>query len=555
MGELSIDLLDGLAVRRDGEPLALPASKKTRALLAYLVLSGRPQRRERLCELFWEQPDDPRGALRWSLSKLRRVVNESPIERLAADRERVVFVADEVVLDTQALAARLDAPALSLEELTETVERLQGTLLAGLDLPEQHGFQHWLVAERREHETLAARAALRLADDRRLGAERALYWTRLAVEAAPADPAAAARLLGRLRTLGEHREARALAFELDERFRAAGVPWPPPERETDSTDPDASEVSGQPMGARALVERERESAREAGSASDSDTTRHLLARQTIRFCSAEDGTRIAYGLVGEGPPIVKAANWLTHLELDWDAPIWSPLYRELARDHRLVRYDERGAGLSDWEVGDISFDTWVTDLETVVDALGLERFALLGISQGASVSIEYAVRHPERVSRLVLFGAYAAGWRMLDTPPDIVRQREAIVTLAASEWGRRNPGFRHIFSSTFMPSASAETLDWFDEFQRRTTSPANAARFLEAFGRIDVRERLAEVRAPTLVVHSLGDQRCPIAFAHEIAARVPGAEFVGLESDGHLLLGEEPASAVFLEAVREFLSR
>ena len=278
-----------------------------------------------------------------------------------------------------------------------------------------------------------------------------------------------------------------------------------------------------------------------------------MARQRIQFCTAADEVRIAYASVGAGPPLVKAANWLSHLELDWDAPIWSPLFRELARDHLFVRYDERGNGLSDWDVDEISFDVFVTDLETVIDELELERFALLGISQGGAVSIDYAVRNPERVSHLILFGAYAAGWR-INATPEITKEREAVIALTETGWGQDNPAYRQIFSSTFMPSATIEELNWFNEFQRRTTSPENAARFLSAFGDIDVRHQLAKVTVPTLVIHSLGDRRMPVSIGRDIAAAIPNAEFLGLESDGHLLLGREPASQVFVDAVRKFLA-
>ncbi|MGB0133968.1 alpha/beta fold hydrolase, partial [Dokdonella sp.] len=230
-----------------------------------------------------------------------------------------------------------------------------------------------------------------------------------------------------------------------------------------------------------------------------------------------------------------------------------PLFRDLAQHRRLVRYDERGCGLSDWEVAEISFETFVTDLEAVVDAAGLERFPLLGISQGASVSIEYAARHPERVSHLILFGGYAAGWRHVATPEE-TREREAIMVLTEAGWGRDDPAYRHLFSQSFMPSATIEELTWFDDFQRRTTSPKNAVRFLEAFSRIDVRQRLSDLQVPTLVIHSRGDQRIPFGTGRELATAIPDAEFVGLDSPNHLLLGREPASQAFLASVRGFLA-
>ncbi len=525
---LTIQTLGELTVHSGGEVLPLPASKKTRALLAYLLLTMRPHRRDRLCELFWEVPDDPRGALRWSLSKLRRVVNDAVTERLVADRERVRFRDVDVEIDIRAITTRLEQRGLGVEELCQIAVRLQEPLLDGIDLPNQEQFQSWLTAERQDVLNLGSRVAQRLALHADLPPGQTLRWYKAWLAADPFNTQAGAQLLFQLRQLGQDAEAAALARELAVRFRNAGIEWP----------------------VKASTERRRDQR-------ESETligARQLLARQTIQFCSAADGVRIAYGSVGEGPPLVKAANWLSHLELDWDAPIWSPLFRELARDHFFVRYDERGNGLSDWDVSDISFDVFVTDLETVVDALGLERFPLLGISQGAAVSIEYAVRHPERVSHLILFGAYAAGWRV-DASAEINKEREAVMTLTETGWGQDNPAYRQIFSSTFMPGATVQELHWFNEFQRRTTSPENAVRFLSAFGDIDVRQQLGKVRVPTLVIHSMGDQRIPVSSGRDIAASIPKAEFVSLESDSHLLLGREAASQAFVDAVRRFIRK
>ncbi len=295
---------------------------------------------------------------------------------------------------------------------------------------------------------------------------------------------------------------------------------------------------------------------EPGAALETKSANSPQAQQTVRFCKASDGTSLAWSRVGvenNAAPLVKAANWLTHLERDWEAPIWSPLFRALAQKRPLVRYDERGCGLSDWNVAEISFETFVTDLEAVVDAAGIDRFPLLGISQGASVSIEYAARHPERVSHLILFGGYAAGWRHTATPEQ-AQEREAVMVLTQAGWGRDDPAYRHIFSSTFMPSATAAELSWFDEFQRQTTSPQNAVRFLHAFADIDVRERLSSINVPTLVLHSNGDHRIPVKTGTELAAAIPNAQFVGLDSDNHLLLGREPASKAFIETIDRFLS-
>lgn len=473
---LQLKLLGSPEVRLDGALLALPPSRKTRALLGYLALTGDAARREALCAMFWDVPDDPRGALRWSLSKLRAVVNRADPPPLAADRVSVRFDAAHVSVDLlrlRALAAGEAAPRGALEAAWREAE---AGLMADCDLPTQPEFSDWLAQERAGLRALRTTLAARLAQD-------------------PAAPADARRDWAE--------RARRDAADAPE-----GVA-PPPEPEP---------------------------------------------RQEVRFLSAHDGPSIAWAEVGDpqGPALVKAANWLTHLELDWEAPIWSPLFHDLARDHHLLRYDERGCGLSDWDVPEISFETFVTDLEQVVDAAGLERFALLGISQGAAVSIEYAVRHPERVSKLILFGGYPVGWRPVATPAE-TREREAVMVLTETGWGRSDPTYRRLFSRTFMPDATREELDWFDEFQRRTTSAQNAVRFLEAFSRIDVRARLGQVRAPTLVLHSRGDRRIPHATGRDLAARIPGARLTTLESDGHLLIGREPAAAEFVTAVRAFL--
>jgi pimeloyl-ACP methyl ester carboxylesterase len=265
-----------------------------------------------------------------------------------------------------------------------------------------------------------------------------------------------------------------------------------------------------------------------------------------------DGTKIAYATLGSGPPLLKAANWLNHLEFDWASPIWGKSFAEIARHRTFVRYDERGCGLSDWDVADLSFDAFVEDLEAVADRLGLDRFPLLGISQGCAVSIEYAVRHPERVTGLVLISGYAAGWRHTASPEEQAR-REAVMALTEVGWGTDNPAYRHIFSQTFMPEASADDLAWFDEFQRQTTSPANAARFQDAFGYIDVRHRLAEVRAPTIVLHSRDDQRIPLDLGRAVASGIPDARFAPLESRNHILVDHEPAWKVCFDTVGRFL--
>jgi pimeloyl-ACP methyl ester carboxylesterase/DNA-binding winged helix-turn-helix (wHTH) protein len=275
--------------------------------------------------------------------------------------------------------------------------------------------------------------------------------------------------------------------------------------------------------------------------------------QQIRFCTAPDGTRIAYATVGSGPPLVKAANWMTHLDFDWESPVWHHWFSGLARRRTLVRYDQRGCGLSDWDVDAFDLGAWVDDLELVVDALGLERFPLLGLSQGAAVAIAYAVRHPERVTHLVLAGGYPRG-RLVRATTDEDRAAAALdVELARVGWGRHDPSFRQVFACQFLPDGTREQWDAFTELQYRTTSAANAARFLEAFGALDVSEVATQVRCPTLLLHSRNEVRVPFASARELAALVPGCRLVPLDSRNHILMADEPAWPTFLREVDAFL--
>jgi pimeloyl-ACP methyl ester carboxylesterase/DNA-binding winged helix-turn-helix (wHTH) protein len=270
----------------------------------------------------------------------------------------------------------------------------------------------------------------------------------------------------------------------------------------------------------------------------------------IRICTTPDKVRIAYATIGKGPPLVKTANWLNHLEFDWHSPVWRHLVDAFARDHQFVRYDERGNGLSDWEVDDISFDAFVSDLEAVVDAAGLERFALLGISQGCAVSVAYATRHPERVTALVLHGGYLRGWK---NQPEAAVRGEALQTLIGLDWGRDNPAIRQMFTSSFVPDGTAEQIAWFNELQRVSTSPANAVRLRAAFGAINVAELASRVSVPTLVLHSTGDRVIQFSAGRELAAAIPGARFVPIESRNHLILEHEPIWPQYVETIRRFL--
>ena len=278
-----------------------------------------------------------------------------------------------------------------------------------------------------------------------------------------------------------------------------------------------------------------------------------LPRQDIRFCVSNDGVRLAWSAVGSGSPLVKAANWLNHLDYEWESPIWKHWIAELTKYNRFVRYDERGNGLSDWTVKDISLEAWVQDLETVVDAAGLDRFALMGISQGGAPAITYAVRHPERVSHLILIGAYSRGWEYRENP-EALNARHAFETLVRLDWGSKNPAFAFDFAGLYVPeNTTAEHQEWFNNLRRVSASPENAARIMEACDKINVRALLPSVTVPTIVFHSDGDRAVPPDEGRILAAEIPNTRFVPLSSANHLLLADEPAWRVFVTELGAFL--
>jgi len=275
--------------------------------------------------------------------------------------------------------------------------------------------------------------------------------------------------------------------------------------------------------------------------------------QDVRFCNSRDGTRIAYARTGRGLPIVRAAHWLTHIEHDLESGVWQPWIAELSRTGQLVRYDERGCGLSDRDVVDVGLDAHVADLEAVVDAAGLDQFVLLALSQGGSIAATYAARHPERVSHLVFLGAFVQGVLRRDVPETVKEAARLSVGLVRVGWGTANPAFNQFFTTQFMPDAPPELQRTFNEMQRLSVTPEVASRLLSAMHEFEATVELARVRAPTLVFHARGDGRVPFEEGRKIAAGIPGARFVPLESRNHALLHGEPAWTHFFHELRSFL--
>lgn len=278
----------------------------------------------------------------------------------------------------------------------------------------------------------------------------------------------------------------------------------------------------------------------------------MPSTQTVRLVKTRDGITLAWASLGKGLTLVKAANWLSHLEHDWQSPVWRHWTEFFAAHFRYIRYDERGCGMSQWDVGDISHQRWLDDLTTVVEAAAPKPpFALLGISQGGAAAIAYAVKHPERVSHLILFGAYAQGVSRRGDR-DAEKRHQAIRELTRQGWSRDNPVYRQLFTSRFIPRASPEQIQWFNELCRRTTTAENAARLLEARRGVDVVELLPRVSVPTLVLHARYDELVPISQGQLLASAIPNAQFVELDSCNHILLESEPAWQRFEEAVLAF---
>ena len=284
------------------------------------------------------------------------------------------------------------------------------------------------------------------------------------------------------------------------------------------------------------------------------TRERSKAKQRVYFANSFDGTRIAFAIAGNGPPLVKTANFMSHLDYDWRSPVWRHWMEELTREHTLIRYDERGNGLSDRNVEDLSFEAWVRDLEAVVDAVGLRQFPLFAMSQGGTVAVTYAVRHPEKVSHLILYGAYARGWLNRDLTEAQIEEEKLLIDLMRVGWGQENPAFRQVFATRLRPETTTEELRALDEQMRLSASPEIAARLESEMHRTDIRAIAPLVTAPTLVLHPRGDAGVPFEEGRLLASLIPNAQFVALESKNHLLSEHESAWQKFVAAFRGFLN-
>jgi pimeloyl-ACP methyl ester carboxylesterase len=275
--------------------------------------------------------------------------------------------------------------------------------------------------------------------------------------------------------------------------------------------------------------------------------------QHIQYCTTSDGVRLAYSIIGKGSPMVRTPHWFSHLEHDLQSPVFGHMLAAAASRHSFLRYDARGIGLSQRDNVEISFDRWMSDLEAVVDAARFDKFALFGLSQGAAQAITYAARHPERLTHLIICGGYTRGLLHRDNPE---KQKEALelgCALIRNGWGGNDEAYRQFFTSQFIPDADRQLHQSLNEMQRVAATPEMAERFLRVSAGINVTPELAKIKTPTLVLHVTGDLRSPFSFAGEIAAGIPGARLVPLESRNHLVHADEPAYRVMSDAIADFL--
>lgn len=522
--------------------------RKARALLAYLAVTQKPHPRETIVALFWPDHDQQQGRADLSriLSNLRSVLGA---DYILADREQialnenaalrvdVVYFRQQVETCRETAVGQFDEECL--QSLSAAAACYQADFLAGFTLPDCPAFDEWqlLQTEALRRDLAWALEKLAHAYEARRDLGQAIAYAQRWVALDPLHEPAQRRLIALYGRSGQRAEAHR-QYQTCERLLAEelGVE---PEPET-----------------KQLYEQVRQ-----GEAVPGDRQPGAITLpppkpdQEIRYFLSRDGVRIAYAIVGQGPPLVWTATFLRHLEFDWQSPIWQHWLETLAGRYTLIRYDERACGLSDWDVGDISFDAWVHDLEDLVDHLGLERFRLLALSQAGAVAIAYAARHPERLSHLILHGAYARGrFHRQDDNPQAAEEAQMLLSLTKLGWGKDNPAFRQVFSMQLMPEVTKEQLTWFDELMRISMTPENAVRAEAKMYHINVLDLLPQLRVPTLVTHCRYDAAVPFAEGRILASQIPGAQFVPLDSKNHLLLPSEPAWEQFARHVHSFLA-
>lgn len=580
-------------LEKNGKAVAISRRKEI-ALLAYLTTTHKPHSRDSLAALFW--PDyDQSSALANLRRELSRLNKKTGGQVLSIDRMQVSLNQEaDLWLDRDAFAGDLktvrehdDFPEnlceACLQSLIEAVELYKDDYLSGFSLPDSPGFDDWQFFETEELRQSFADALQRLIlfYFQRADYDQAIPFARRWLALDTLHEPAHQRLMQLYALSGQQAAAlrqyqeisRLLKEELGvkpeketvELYQAIRTrQLAPPKAEDESRSPPLRTSELAPENAPSKLslppdvpdsppsDTQRSTEIYSPAAQPNQTIVHL-PQQEVRMCTSPDGVRIAYATSGRGPFFVKAANWLSHLEFDWNSPVWRHWITNLSRHHTLVRYDKRGCGMSDWQVENMSFEAFVSDLETVVDTLGAERFPLLGISQGGATALAYAVRHPERVSHLILYGAYARGRYHRSYSKEEAEVGDTRLKMIEIGWGKDNPAFRQFFTTSFMPEATPEQMHWFNDLQRISTSPENAIRLEKVVFNVNVSDLLNQVSVPTLVIHAAQDEVVPFEEGRYFATNIPNARFVALDSKNHILLETEPAWNRFLSEVYNFL--
>ena len=512
--------------------------RKARALLAYLAVTQQSHSREVLASLLWPEYDR-QGALAdlsRILSNLRKTLGA---RFFLTDRENVALTEEaDLWVDVLQFRKRLescrkttDLDSDCLQHLASAVELYQADFLAGFSLPDCPDFDEWqlLQTEALRRDLSWALEKLVHAHEDRNDLAQSISYAQRWVRVDPLHEPAQRQLIALYARNGQQAEAHR-QYQTCERLLAEELGVEP--------QPETKQLYEEIRKVRALP----------------PSTRPIQPEQEIQFFFSFDGVRIAYATVGKGPPLIMTATFLRHLEYDWQSPIWQHWLHALARNHTLIRYDERGCGLSDWDVSDISFEAWVRDLEGLVEHLDLEQFRLLALSQAGAVAIAYAARHPDKVSHLILHGAYARGRLHRAERPRAAEEAQTLLSLTRLGWGQDNPAFRQVFSLQLMPDATKEQLAWYDELMRVSMTPENAVRAEAAMYHINVLNLLPELITPTLVTHCRYDAGVPFNEGRILASQIPGARFVPLASKNHLLLPGEPAWEHFVQEIHRFLA-
>jgi len=541
-----LSLLGGASVQRIPEDVEIDfPTRKAKALLIYLAMAPNYRAsRSKLAGIFWSRSaeEQARASLRQTIASLRKVLTFDVYCLLDTSSDDVFLKGDMLDIDVVHFEQQTDDD-VDATELAVTLYK--GDFLDGFSINED-SFETWARDKQKNLSELAIQKMTSLC----------YFWMSfgdldksitISKNILVVDPLheSSHQTLMRLYTLIGRRESAIKQYQeckkvlMDELNVEPQVETSELYKKIINREPLISSAKPHNKAAPVLHESQRH-------------THKNKVNQEIRYCLSEDGVRIAYAIAGEGNPIIKCGNWMTHLEFDWHTPIWRHLNHFLIKNHTLVRYDARGNGLSDWDVDDIGQDEFVKDLEAVANASGFKKFILFGVSQGCAISIAYAVHNPDRISHLILYGGFARGWR--HGGKEEVITGEAFSALTKQGWGLDNPAYRQLFTSLFIPDGTYEQMAWFNELQRKSASAKNAVKYIQATGQFDVRDQLKKISVPTLILHCKDDEKVQLSMGQELAKGIPNAKFVELEGRNHLILEQELAWGKFLSEFETFIS-